>query len=322
MRPFEPADLPAMYDVYVRSHQGFSGPLLSEKMLGLMVGDPPSTDVREAWVTPDLSGWYSLRAPMAENLHFSSIGPLAVDPARQREGIGRALFEHAIGRARALGRTTVVWETPAGLPGEKFSAVMGGTPALPETRSVLDLAGADWESLAGLEREAAGHASGYTVAHLPWPAPEDLLPALVTLMEGMDDIPTGEIDFAATRWTPARYQEFQQRLHAKGVTSYITTATHTATGEPAAFTVVVVDEDHGGWAKQQDTAVLRAHRGKRLGLLVKLANARWMHETDPSLDKVLTWNADSNEHMLAINHAMGFRPLDQWATWQVVLTDR
>ncbi|GAA4045756.1 GNAT family N-acetyltransferase [Nonomuraea soli] len=320
MRPFEPDDLPAMYDLYVRSHQDFSGPLLSERMVRAMVCDPPSTDAREAWVTSDLSGWYSLRAPLAENLHFTSIGPLVVDPRRQREGIGRALFEHAIGRARALGRTTVVWETPDGMPGAKFSAAVGGTPALPETRSVLDLSGVG--HFAELEREAAGHAAGYTVTHLPWPAPEELLPALVTLMEGMNDIPTGEIDFAATRWTTARYQEFQQRLHAKGVTFYITMATHDATGEPAAFTMVAVDEDHGGWAKQQDTAVLRAHRGHRLGLLVKLANARWMREADPSLDRILTWNADSNAHMLAINHAMGFRPLDQWATWQVVLTGR
>jgi hypothetical protein len=107
-----------------------------------------------------------------------------------------------------------------------------------------------------------------------------------------------------------------------GVTFYVTMATHTATGRPAAFTSIAVDDGHGGWAKQQDTGVVREHRGHRLGLLVKLANARWMRESDPSLDKILTWNADSNAHMLAINHTMGFTPLDQWSTWQLVLTDR
>jgi hypothetical protein len=29
-----------------------------------------------------------------------------------------------------------------------------------------------------------------------------------------------------------------------------------------------------------------------------------------------TWNAASNQHMIAINEALGFRVMDNWVTWQ------
>jgi len=34
---------------------------------------------------------------------------------------------------------------------------------------------------------------------------------------------------------------------------------------------------------------------------------------------VTTWNAASNAHMIAINEAMGFRPIDLWCDWQLRL---
>lgn len=68
-----------------------------------------------------------------------------------------------------------------------------------------------------------------------------------------------------------------------------------------------------------DTAALREHRGHRLGLLVKLENTLWTRTAEPGLTHLVTWNAESNTHMLAINERMGYRVLDRWRTWQIHL---
>ncbi len=61
-----------------------------------------------------------------------------------------------------------------------------------------------------------------------------------------------------------------------------------------------------------------AHRGHRLGLLLKVANLRFLQQHEPAVTKVYTWNADSNAPMLQVNVAMGFRPVRQWGEWELV----
>jgi RimJ/RimL family protein N-acetyltransferase len=52
--------------------------------------------------------------------------------------------------------------------------------------------------------------------------------------------------------------------------------------------------------------VTRPHRGHRLGLLVKTAMLQWLAEAEPQLERIITWNAVANEHMIGINEALGY----------------
>ena len=52
------------------------------------------------------------------------------------------------------------------------------------------------------------------------------------------------------------------------------------------------------------------------GTIVKIVNLRYIVEEEPRLRTIDTWNADVNSYMIAINEAMGFRPVDAWANWQ------
>ena len=70
------------------------------------------------------------------------------------------------------------------------------------------------------------------------------------------------------------------------------------------------------FAYQSDTLVVGAHRGNGLGMLVKLANLVRLAESSPERTVVYTWNADENEHMLAINIALGFTLRGMSAEWQ------
>jgi RimJ/RimL family protein N-acetyltransferase len=52
--------------------------------------------------------------------------------------------------------------------------------------------------------------------------------------------------------------------------------------------------------------VTRPHRGHRLGLLVKVGMLDWLASAEPRLEKIVTWNAVSNQHMIAINESLGY----------------
>jgi hypothetical protein len=67
--------------------------------------------------------------------------------------------------------------------------------------------------------------------------------------------------------------------------------------------------------------VARAHRGHRLGLLVKVAMLELLAGREPGLERIITGNADVNEHMIAINTELGYRILDHWLSWELAVAD-
>jgi predicted GNAT family N-acyltransferase len=73
------------------------------------------------------------------------------------------------------------------------------------------------------------------------------------------------------------------------------------------------------YANQGDTIVDPAHRGRRLGMLVKLANLERVRQQSPELTVIDTYNADSNPWMVSINEAMGYRPHDRLCEWELDL---
>jgi hypothetical protein len=58
---------------------------------------------------------------------------------------------------------------------------------------------------------------------------------------------------------------------------------------------------------QGDTAVARAHRGHRLGLLLKIDMMHWLAEAEPQLEVVETWNQAGNDFMISVNESIGYR---------------
>ena len=51
-------------------------------------------------------------------------------------------------------------------------------------------------------------------------------------------------------------------------------------------------------------------------MLVKIANLRKAVLAWPAGTSVMTWNASENQHMLAINIALGFKPSGFEGEWQ------
>ena len=107
------------------------------------------------------------------------------------------------------------------------------------------------------------------------------------------------------RWDGARVQAADRRVALQGLRCYSVAARHEATGELAA------------WGFQGLTAVARAYRGRRLGQLVKVAMLQLLAGREPQLERVLTHNSDANQHMIAINTALGFLAMDRLECWEM-----
>ena len=80
--------------------------------------------------------------------------------------------------------------------------------------------------------------------------------------------------------------------------------------------VVVVDGERPELGEQHDTSVVAAHRGHRLGLLLKTEMNLWLREAQPQLAEISTWNAESNDHMIGVNEAIGYRVLGRELEFQ------
>lgn len=105
----------------------------------------------------------------------------------------------------------------------------------------------------------------------------------------------------------------------QGLRHYAVAAKSLDTGELAGLTEVAVVPERPDWGFQELTAVARPHRGRKVGLLLKLAMLDRLAEREPQLKRILTGNADGNEHMIALNEKLGFKVLDRWLSLELDL---
>ena len=117
-------------------------------------------------------------------------------------------------------------------------------------------------------------------------------------------------------WDAARVREREELVQAMGRSSLVAVAVHEATGELAGFTEMGVPLDDPRDAHQWETLVVGRHRGRRLGLLLKVAVLRRLQQELPQVRKVLTCNATTNAPMIAVNEALGFVPAGACLSWQ------
>jgi GNAT superfamily N-acetyltransferase len=263
-----------------------------------------------------VAGLLRLSMPTRDNLENMELD-LIVDVDRRRQGIGRALFDRAVWRANELGRKNLTSET---IGGEPFAAAMGAKMVLAETRSRLDVPPADQERLDELLADAWRRAQGYRLVQWQGVPAEEFLADLAALDSRFyTDAPTGDLVVEAEKVDADRIRATEEHRAALGRTAFHSAVVHIASGRLVAWTLIGGDRELTTQSWQQLTIVDPAHRGHRLGMLIKLENLRFIRAGQPELTGIDTFNASANEHMLAINDTMGFRRVDQWEQWQLTL---
>ena len=260
-------------------------------------------------------GVVELWLPRWDNVHAAGLD-VTVDPLDRRRGIGRLLLEAGIQEARDQGRRTLLVHCTDRPESAAFLEANGFVRGRADIIRRQQLRSLDWDRLDQEHAAAEPHAAGYELLRLAGPTPEELLPAMAKMVEAINDAPIGDLDLEDEVFSPARIQAGEASRVARGHRMYRVAARDRATGELAGHTVVNVLGSTPGYAWQGDTSVLRAHRGHRLGLLLKLEMLRWLRDEEPQLRTIDTGNAASNDHMIAINKLLGYEILSRQSGWQ------
>lgn len=283
------------------------------------------------------AGMCSVELPLRENTATAGIQVIVARAFRMR-GLGRALLEFAEHVAMWERRTSLdgYVEIPAALldGGTDLVPAKSGAGALPLSEPAIAFAAAsgyqleqveqssrvdlEWieRRLAEQEGTILPQTAGYELVWWRGSCPEELLDGFAALKRRMStDVPIAGLDWEEEDWDAERVRRGEQQLALSGYESLLTAAKDPATGQLVAYTEL-------NWrpgaktAFQQDTLVVSDHRGRNLGMRVKIANLRRARQEWPDARHVLTWNAVENRHMLAINISLGFRPAGYQGEWQ------
>lgn len=313
----------ACYDVMLAAHK------VDEPVEPPMSYGPFAVYLREGWEkTPgevwyaaddggSVNGFYRIHLPDLENLERASSGPV-VHPSVRRRGIGRELLRHEGGRAAANGRSLFGASTTAGTAGDAFAQAVGARLDLEEVRRVQYLHEIPPGKIASLRASAEKAAAGYSLVSWTGDTPDEYCGPLAEIFNAFNDAPRGENEEPEI-WDARRVRERTGTVVRAGLLrGYGMAALHDTSGEMAAFTEVLVDPEHPQWGYQQLTAVIRSHRGHRLGLLVKTAMLELLASAESQLEWITTGNAATNEHMIAVNEQLGYRVVEPgWRFYEI-----
>lgn len=268
-------------------------------------GEPPQTAVHRG-ASGRVDGILYVYLPKRDNTH-SAVVNVVVDPAARRAGLGRRMFEAGLQRARDDGRRTIISQTSDHPDGQAFLAAMGFERAAEEVLRRQDPATVDWARLDELFAGAEDRAKAYELLHFAGRTPDDMLDAVATMTAAINDAPIQDLDIEDEVFTAERVRAFEDAMAVRGRRLYHLIARHRDTGELAGHTVVGVDVERPWFAFQFDTSVVRAHRGHRLGLLLKIGMLKWLAAEEPQIRTLDTGNAVSNSFMIGVNDLIGYR---------------
>ena len=241
---------------------------------------------------------------------------VSVRPSARRRGHGSALVELMADRARSEKRTTIGvggWDNEAA---RAFAKRHGFELKSQEVCRRQYLADLDRAALAACQKEALPHATAYELVRRQGRTPDGELAALAAVTAAINDAPMDDLDVEDEVFSADRVRDYETAQLGQGQRLHRVVARHRETGELAGHTVVAVSGERPENAEQHDTAVVQAHRGHRLGLLLKADMLDWLAETQPQVTSIETWNAESNDHMIGVNEVLGYRVMGRALQFQ------
>ena len=259
----------------------------------------------------------SVDASDYDNLEMAWV-QLTVAPAERGRGHGATLLGALEDVARQDDRPLVLlsgWDGPAL---HALAAGRGYDRKSAEIRRVQVVAEAP--DPRAIRDDALRLAGDYDLLRLEGYTPDDVLPDLVELTAAINDAPVDDLEWEEEVYSPERVRAYERAQVESGFRFRRVVARHRPTGRLAGHTVVVVDSDQPAVAEQHDTSVVRAHRGHRLGLLLKAEMLLWLADEEPQVERIYTDNAESNRHMIAVNERLGYRAMGRIVEFQRRLT--
>ena len=323
--PSDPTSFGPFYDVYAAAHrhgpQGEFATVWQPDEIRVSMSDPDERTFRRAWAGAVggrvvATGW--LKGSTVDNTDLAEV-LICCTPAERGHGYAAELLAHVEQQARARGRERLVgevnWLYAAGADGAGSSELawarrQGFELALVDVqrRLALPVPAAHLDELAA---SAAAHHAGYELRSFAGPVPDDLVEGWAAIEATlMTEAPMGEIDREAATADVDAVRAEEAMIEKQGRVKVCAVAVSPG-GDVVAYTDIAVTVHESERAYQWGTVVRPDHRGHRLGLAVKVANLRLLQASFPNVTTVVTFNADVNAPMVAVNDRLGFVPV-QW----------
>jgi GNAT superfamily N-acetyltransferase len=256
---------------------------------------------------------------MDTNRHVAQL-EISVEPHVRRNGIGTRLLREAVAQVQAAGRSLLIASSSDRVSaGQPFLERYGFTPGLAHHVNQLVLADLERDLLTQWLEDAATRASGYELVTLHGAYADAWLEPVAKLMDVMNTAPRGDLDVEDFHMTPELLKQSDRLMQARNATRAVTFARERATETLVGYSELTWSLNRPGIASQQGTGVHPDHRGHGLGRALKAANLKALLDQNPEARFVRTGNADNNAPMLAINHALGFKPYSAVTEWQAQL---
>jgi GNAT superfamily N-acetyltransferase len=222
--------------------------------------------------------------------------------------------------AAAGGRRTAASTGAGSVPVDDMAAfLLGEGYALGRVDRISRLALPAAPGVLEAHRDAAAARAGSDYRLVRWTGatPERLVAGVALLNTRMStDVPPGDLPAEEDVWTEERVRADDAAVEAGGRTLLVAAVEHAPSGTLVGFTELSLPSRPGGPAHQEDTLVLREHRGRRLGMLLKAANLLALRDRAPSCPSAITFNAEENRPMLRVNEAVGFAAVAYEGAWR------
>lgn len=318
VREIDPADL-ALFDEWYDAFRAGAvagrerALIVTREALGHSLRNPGPLKARRAvgaFEDGRILGAMLFEYRLTDNLDAVEI-EIDVPPEHRRRRIGTALWQWAVTRSAQLGRTIV--QTELGVPSEPwpgaaFAERLGFEVEHVEEHLVVPL---PYDDLRLEElRSDAGRLDGYLLTSWAGLCPPEHRQAYADLHTAMDlDVPTGGMTRELVPWTVEKLVANETRID-RNLLALVTMA-HTDAGAPAGYTLMYLPRADPEHAQQDDTLVLREHRGHNLGTFLKLANLEQLAKHRTTQRSLHTWTALTNAPMRKVNARFGFRAVEQ-----------
>jgi len=233
----------------------------------------------------------------------------------RRRGTATALLVRALDICDEANRTSLMAFGVNSAISHSFWTSFGAERRLIERESRLWVGETDADLMESWIGGRTERARDYELIKWRGSTPEAMLGNIATMRTAMNDAPIDDLDWEDDIWTEQDVRDIDKLAVGNGYERWAAIVLG-PDGSPAGFTTVSTSKHKPRFAKQGDTVVLRDHRERGIGRWLKGEMWQWIRDEAPAVVAIDTENAESNDPMLAINVAMGFRPAVEWACWQ------
>ncbi|MDH6593627.1 GNAT superfamily N-acetyltransferase [Variovorax sp. TBS-050B] len=243
-------------------------------------------------------------APNSEPFAPHADAWLGVLEAHRRRGIGSRLLQPLLAFMRTHGKTVATMNTfhP---DGHAFLAAAGAVLKHRAVESRMQIDRLDAGQLARWKAEGnAGGALQFEI-HAGRTPMERLAQLMTPFSDMFNDMPLGELELPPARYELDGYADWYRELDRSGGEHHLVLLVD-ADGMLAAMCEAYWDARTPERLYQRLTGVARAWRGRSLAKAVKAAMLENVRARHPGLRTVITYNAEVNAPILAINRRLGF----------------